>query len=212
MKNSSIEKRNFVKDDYNAIARLYANEDKNIKLYSPYIDIFINNLHGKNILDVGCASGEFTNYLKTKDLNVLGIDFSKEMLEIAKKRFKDIDFLCSDVCTYNSDVKFDGIFSKDVLFHLPDEDLENVIKKFYDILNINGKMLIILDIPKTAGEEIYNEPLDNNFKIYYNYLTVEKIKNILLNNNFNIDKIELLQPSQGLYIYAQGIMFIYASK
>lgn len=46
MRFSNIEKRNFVKDDYNAISELYANEDRNIKLYSPYIDKFIKTLSG----------------------------------------------------------------------------------------------------------------------------------------------------------------------
>lgn len=212
MKLLNIEKRNFVKDDYNAIANLYANEDRNINLYSPFIDEFIKNLHGNSVLDAGCGAGEFTNYLKTNNLNVIGVDFSEKLISIAKSRFESINFICSDICDYYTKQKLDGIFSKDTLFHLPDEDLERVIQKFYDILSSNGKLLIILDIPKTAGEEIYDEPLDTNYKLYYNYLTEEKIKNILLNNKFKIDKVEYPKDEKELYVYAQGIMAIYASK
>ncbi len=213
MKLTNNEKRKYVRDDYDAIAEIYANEDRNIELYKTYIDKFIKSLKGEGyVLDVGCAAGQFSNYLQTNGLNVVGIDFSKNLLNIAKKKFKNINFIHADICDWRTEQKFDGIFTKDTLFHLPDENLESVIEKFYNILNDDGKMLIILDIPKTAGEEIYDEPLDTRYKLYYNYLTMEKIKNILLNHNFKVNKIEYINDKDNLYVYASGIMVLYVSK
>lgn len=37
------------------------------------------------ILDLGCGSGYITNYLCELNLNAIGIDFSGEMIKIAKK-------------------------------------------------------------------------------------------------------------------------------
>lgn len=211
------EKRKFVKDDYDAIAKLYASDKRNMDLYSAYIDDFIKSLSKENksssldVLDVGCASGEFTNYLKSCDLNVVGLDFSKELLSIARERYKDIDFIECDITKFKTTQKFDGIFSKDTLFHLPDEDLIRTLNIFHDILKNDGKMLLILDIPQKEGEEIYDEPLDNNFKLYYNYLSVDKIKTLLIQSGFTIEKIEFINNSDDLYVYAKGIIVLYCS-
>ena len=43
---------------------------------------FVTGKKGK-ILDLGCGAGR--NFVKSKDLEFYGIDFSKKMLELAKK-------------------------------------------------------------------------------------------------------------------------------
>ncbi len=208
---TSKEKRDFVRDDYNAIAQIYTSEDKKIKLYSKYIDEFTCSLTGKNVLDIGSSSGDFSNYLASSGLNVTGLDFSEKSLDIAKSRYKNVNFICSDITDFIPKEKFDGIFSKDTLFHLPDEDLTRLLLNLHKMLTSDGKILIILDIPKEGGEKIYDEPLDTRFKLYYNYLTEEKITGLLTNSGFKIDKVEYIND-KNLYVYAKGIMAIYASK
>ncbi len=209
---TSKQKREFVKDDYNAIANLYANEDRNLKLYAPYLNKFIESLNGNKVLDVGCGAGEFSNFLASSKLEVTGVDFSVNLINIAKSRYKNVKFELSDICDFDATNKFDGIFSKDTLFHLPDSDLTQVLNKLYNLLDKNGKLCLILDIPKQDGEAIYKEPLDNNYTLYYNYLTTDKIKNLLIKANFKINKVEFISNADDLYVYADGIMVIYANK
>lgn len=204
------QKRKMVKDDYDAIANLYAAEDRNLKFYSTYIDKFLNGLKGKLVLDACCGAGDFSNYIASKGNNVIAVDFSKELIDIARLKFNNVNFVIDDICDFKSKQNFDGIFSKDSLFHLPDKDLEKVLNNFYDILNENGKLLLILDIPNEAGEKIYTEPLNENFSLYYNYLSIDKIKSALTKSKFKIDEINVVNDS--VYVYAQGVMFVYASK
>ncbi len=206
------QKKKLVMDDYDAIAEIYSKDERNIEFYSPFVDKFLASLDGKRggVLDACCGSGEFSSYIASKNKNVIGVDFSKKLIEIAKIKHKDVEFVEEDICSFKSKSGFDGIFSKDSLFHLPDEDLQVAIQNLYSLLNEKGKMLLILDIPKEAGEKIYVEPLDERFSLYYNYLTVEKVKELLLSNNFKIDEINIHNDSD--YQYAQGIMFVYASK
>lgn len=210
MKLTDKQKKKLVKDDYNAIADVYAAEDRNIKFYSAFIDKFIYQLDGDLVLDACCGGGEFSNYIAEKDKDVTGIDFSEKLIEIAKSKFSKPNFISSDICDWKPDKSFDGIFSKDALFHLPDRDLKMILDKFYTILKPDGKMLLILDIPKEAGEKIYVEPLDERFSLYYNYLTVDKVKNLLAESNFKINDILIVNESD--YEYAQGVMFVYAIK
>ena len=48
------------------------------------------------IIDLGSGSGYITSFLKEKDLNAIGIDFSKEMTNIAQKRYPSIKFINDD--------------------------------------------------------------------------------------------------------------------
>ena len=40
-----------------------------------------------SLIDLGCGTGKYSNLLTKLKLNVVGVDRSKEMLKIAKKKF-----------------------------------------------------------------------------------------------------------------------------
>ena len=48
------------------------------------------------IIDIGCGKGALTHRLKKKNNKVIGIDISKTALSMARERYPDIDFICSD--------------------------------------------------------------------------------------------------------------------
>ena len=211
MKYSNAQKRKIVKDDYDAIAKVFANSYGEINLYKPYIDEFIKSLNGKNILDVGCGAGQFTNYFCELGFNAKGIDFSDGLLSIARKKYPNIELINSDICKYKTNELYDGIFVKDMLFHLPDEDIEKTLNTFKKILKPNGKICIIMDAPKEAGEQIFVEELDERYKIYYNYLTPEKLKSLLEQAKITINDIKYLKDNDNASSYAMGLMVFQAS-
>ena len=212
MKNSSTEKRKIVKDDYDAIAEVFANCYCEIDLYKPYIDEFVKSLNGKNILDVGCGAGQFTNYFCELGFNAKGIDFSSGLLSIARKNYPNVEFVNADICEYKTTDLYDGIFVKDMLFHLPDEDIEKTLKAFKKMLKPNGKICIIMDMPKEAGEQIFVEELDKRYKIYYNYLTPEKLKYFLEQANITINDIKYVKDNDNASNYATGLMVFQATN
>ena len=212
MNYSNKQKRQLVKEDYNAIAEIYVKNCSEVEFYRPYIDDFIKNLKGKKVLDAGCGHGIFSNYFQQKGLDVIGVDFSKNLLEVARKNYPHIKFIESDLCDFTTNEKFDGIFIKNVLFHIPDKDLQTIFKKFYDILNKNGKVCILMEIPKEAGEQILAEEFDENLKVYYNYMLPEKVEKLLIDTGFSIDKLDTITQNQNATIYAFGLMIVQASK
>ena len=60
------------------------------------------------MLDVACGTGNHTQYLK-KSYNITGIDIDSDMLKIARKKFKDITFICDDMRTFRMNKQFDVI-------------------------------------------------------------------------------------------------------
>ena len=212
MNYTSEEKRKIVKDDYNAIADTYAKCYSEIEYCKAYIDEFIASLAGKKVLDIGCGAGQITDYLTQRGIGAIGIDFSEELLKIAKQNFPNSKFILADICDYEQKEQVDGIITKDVLFHLSDENLIQVLQKFRRMLKPNGNLCIIMDMPKEAGEQIFVEELDDKYQIYYNYLTPEKLKDLLEKTGFNIENIQLVKDNDNASSYATGLMIFQASN
>ena len=212
MNYTSEEKRKIVKDDYNAIADTYAKCYSEIEYCKAYIDEFIASLAGKKVLDIGCGAGQITGYLTQRGIGAIGIDFSEELLKIAKHNFPNSKFILADICDYEQKEQVDGIITKDVLFHLSDENLIQVLQKFRRMLKPNGNLCIIMDMPKEAGEQIFVEELDDKYQIYYNYLSPEKLKDLLEKTGFNIENIQLVKDNDNASSYATGLMIFQASN
>ena len=212
MNYTNKEKRKIVQHDYNAIADIYAKHYSNIDYCKTYIDEFVASLSGKDVLDVGCGAGQITDYLTQKGLNVIGLDFSQELLKIAKQNSPNSKFILADICDYEQETKVDGIITKDTLFHLPDEDLIHVLQKFKRLLKTNGNICIILDTPKKIGENIFVEELNGKQRVYYNYLSDEKLKIMLEKTGFNVKKIQLTNKNNNASSYATGLMIFYVDN
>ena len=83
----------------------------------PAIDL-VRRVEGRNVssaLDVGCGPGNSSAVIKNvfPNADVLGIDFSADMIERAKKDYVDITFeqWDVDVFTEENSQKFDLVFS-----------------------------------------------------------------------------------------------------
>jgi len=212
MNYTNKQKRQLVKDDYDAIADIYVKNCSQIKFYKGYVDDFIKSLNGKKVLDAGCGHGIFTNYFHEKGFDVEGIDFSENLLKVANQNYPYLKFTNIDLCDFKVDIKYDGIFVENVLFHIPDEDLKVIFNNFNKILSTNGKLCILMEIPKESGEKILEEEFDKNLKVYYNYMVPEKVKEFLIETGFKVDELKLVKENQNATIYAFGLMAILATK
>jgi ubiquinone/menaquinone biosynthesis C-methylase UbiE len=76
----------------------------------------IADLEGATILDVGCGTGDFYQYLRKrlKKFTYLGVDIVTEMINSARCRFPESDFRVLDV-SQGIDQKFDYVFSSGLL-------------------------------------------------------------------------------------------------
>lgn len=144
------------------------------------------------IIDLGSGSGYITNYLCEKNLNAIGIDFSEEMIKIAKNKYPNIKFLCGDFSNiedYFKEASVDGLIAIYSLYFVPKEQFNNVLKSFAKVLKAGGKFLFVTQIGK--GEDFVITPLmkENNIdgKIYVNYYMKDEIEDILEKNNFIIE-------------------------
>jgi trans-aconitate methyltransferase len=112
---------------------------------------------GETILDLGCGTGDLTAEILQTGVRVIGVDNSAEMIQAAKTKFPEIEFLQADARTMNFDTAFDAIFSNAVLHWIKEKDL--VIRQMYSSLKENGR--IVLEF----GGKGNIEPMENAMRM-----------------------------------------------
>jgi ubiquinone/menaquinone biosynthesis C-methylase UbiE len=171
---------------YDKIAKPYAEEFSNPSEYlNEFLDLLPKNA---KILDVGCGVGVDSGFVKSKGFEVIGLDLSKEMINIARQKFPQLDFRQQDIRELDfPSNSFDGIIASCSLIHIPKNDVPALVEKFFQILNKNGSIYIALQGGKS--EEIFiDEPFKPDEKLFLNIISFEEIKNLLVKNGFSIMK------------------------
>ncbi len=107
-----------------------------------------NNIpDGSRVLDVGCSSGNFGEFLtKNKKCEVIGIDLDKKDVVQAKRVLKAAYVMNVEEDDFSKLGKFDRIIFADVLEHL--QDPVTSLKKIKKSLKPNGQ--ILFSIPNMA--------------------------------------------------------------
>ena len=107
--------------------------------------LFILNLaKGKALLDIGCGTGAFDELL-TRKFNINGIDNSKGMLDIAKKKVPKAIFYKKDIKKFKLNEKFDVIVSFGSVFNYFNySEIERIFANVRKYLKKNG--LFVFDI------------------------------------------------------------------
>ncbi|HEY4705872.1 MAG TPA: class I SAM-dependent methyltransferase [Thermodesulfobacteriota bacterium] len=96
-----------------------------------------SHLAGKRVLDVGCANGQFIEYLKRRGVEgAQGIDVSAEMVEIARKNGHS----CQVRELFDMKGEYDCLFFWDVIEHMTDP--REAIGKAGGLLKDGGELVI----------------------------------------------------------------------
>ena len=97
---------------------------------------------GSSILEIGCGNGNLIGSLKPS--YGLGIDISSKMIEEAKYKYKDIDFIEADIEQKNLfteiNRKFEYIIISDTIGYLI--DIETTLEKLHKLCNIDTRIII----------------------------------------------------------------------
>ena len=182
--NTSKQKRDTVKKNYDLIAQQYSAEfGKYIEDLDVYEEFEKNLNENAKILDLGAGSGRTYSYFNERGYEYIGLDFSQKMRDYAYKLHGEFPYIVDDMINikkYFANNSLDAVFAVYSLFHLPMEDLKQLLSDIYDVLKNNGIFLFTYQIGK--GEEMVDEPyLNENGKkvLYMSYQTNDEIKNLL---------------------------------
>lgn len=196
---------------HNAIAKQYYELYKDDKSDLAYFDEFLSTCE-KRVLDLGCGMGHYSKYMKSKGFDVVGVDFSKQMIKIAKKTCPKTKFHVADICDLKvlKKEKFDGVVLAYVIQHLSKAEVEHVIKNLDKNLNPSAKMLLFVrEGDKVLTEE---EPIDASFQYIINEYTKKEITELLGNHGWNVTYVQQKPKINDPYSLAPDTMVVIAER
>lgn len=118
---------------------------------------FINsfNFENKNILDIGCGTGDFLEACKNKEWNITGVEPNEGAREIAIKKSKNNIYTNIEEVLENTLNKFDIITMWHVLEHVP--NLQEYISWLKTLLKPNGVIIIAVPNYKSYDAKYYGK-------------------------------------------------------
>ena len=206
-----MDNKKITKDAHNAIAEKYYELYKDDTTDLKYFDMFLSQCKGK-ILDLGCGMGHYSNYMYNKEFNVVGIDMSENMINIAKRNNSNINFIVSDICDLSvlDNQKFGGIVLAYVLQHLSKEEVKNLFKSINGLVDNNSNLLMFLREGSGIIEEI--EPIDTKYKYIINEYSKEEITELLIKNGWCVSFVETKEYIEDPNSLAPTTLVVLASK
>jgi ubiquinone/menaquinone biosynthesis C-methylase UbiE len=115
-----------------------------IKRKADLIAMFTDMHNDKKVLEIGCGTGLFTQYLAETKAHITAIDVSPEMMQMAINRnLKDVKYFLMDGCniSYPKDY-FDIVVATYVLQWV---DYKKMMQEINRVLKLDGKVAFILD-------------------------------------------------------------------
>lgn len=181
----------------------------------PYMQGKLPPLQSKNVLDLGCASGYYTEYALEHGAYVTAVDASLKMIDRLASEINSpkLTLHCADIAKpmqfLNSDY-FDCIIASLVIDYIKDWD--SLLSELYRVMKKGGQSIIsthhpFADYLHLKPESYYDFKLvedewggqsDTPFKTYYYIRPLDEVLRPILQSEFHINVIEEMRPNEGL--------------
>ncbi len=133
--------KNQTRDAYDAAAKEFS--DSRAKFWEELSYLGEHAVPGSRILDVGCGNGRLLSILPG-NVEYIGVDFSKELLSIARARHPGGTFIHGNATDLPfSDREFDTVFSFATLHHIPSRELRRkAVAEMARVLRPGGTLIV----------------------------------------------------------------------
>jgi ubiquinone/menaquinone biosynthesis C-methylase UbiE len=121
---------------------------------------YLSSCAGEVVLDVGTGIGRWASLLAEKTSHVVGIDISREMLKIAKRRVNrpNVDFLVASA--YAIPLRSDSVdlsLSCTCIQHIVDESKQQ--ESLHEITRVTKKRILLLELMSRSNPtELFHYP------------------------------------------------------
>lgn len=121
-------------------------KDKNQKNREEMYEFIGSNLLNKKVLDLGCGDGIDSEYYRSLGADVIGIDSSEKLLEIAKNNYPEVKYIncLGENLPFEND-SFDNVYSKYALMTSP--DMNPIFDEVYRVLKSGGEFVYLVTHP-----------------------------------------------------------------
>ncbi|MBU90764.1 hypothetical protein CMO94_04430 [Candidatus Woesearchaeota archaeon] len=138
-----MKKEKFHYEDQRYVDKITTGQEKGLKKYLVnYVDFVRKYVKpGARYLDLGCGAGLSSNML-SKYYDVTGSDYSKPVLDYARKHFKKIEFKREDARNLSfKDNSFDAVCACGFIEHI--NDVDRVLNEMLRVTKKNGFVILV---------------------------------------------------------------------
>ncbi|MGF7059017.1 MerR family transcriptional regulator [Brassicibacter mesophilus] len=124
--------------------KIYKNYEEILEtVYKKSVENINKDANNIKVLDIGVGTGNLSGKYLSKGYNIIGIDQSREMLNVAKQKFPNLKVRLGEFLKIPFDNKeFNIIVSTYAFHHLNDAEKSLAIKEMIRVLKDNGKIVI----------------------------------------------------------------------
>ncbi len=135
-----MDKKESIKNHFDSIAGEYDYWKRKNSYYYSLIKSFYRKYipPESSVIEFGCATGEILASCKPK--RGVGIDISKNILQIAKNKYPQYEFRIADAEDFSHSEQFDYVIMSDLIDHL--SNIPKAIENAQRVLNSKGRLII----------------------------------------------------------------------
>lgn len=121
-------------------ADMYSKDFRFVHKYGEDVIELLQSPKGSNVVDLGCGNGNLTIKLAQKGYNVVGIDDSQSMLDIAMEKYPDIKFIKGNALDFKIE-PCDAVFSNAVLHWIDSDNQKKLLNNISSNIKVGGEFV-----------------------------------------------------------------------
>ena len=141
------------------------------------------------VLDIGCGYGRTEEWMWRYVREVYGVDISRYVIGVCKKRFKDIDNVYfyynegDNLALFDSG-KFDVVYSFNVFQHIPRRFADSYLKEINRVLKNDG--VCLFNVLSGMNYDVDDGPYGAEWMIGYSH---EDMKNKIIKSGLKVTRV-----------------------
>ena len=128
------------------------------------------------ICDMGCGPGHVARYLHEQGAQVLGVDLSPRMIELARQLNGGLEFRVGNMAELAvADESWGGIAAFYSIIHLSPTQIPGVLREFWRVLRPGGEVLLAFHVGDEVRhfDALWEQPVSLDF-IFYERAWIEE--------------------------------------
>ena len=185
-------------ESYDRVAERYAEQFFNELDRKPFdrglLDRYADTVrgHGK-VCDLGCGPGHVARYLQARGVEVLGVDISPRVLEVARQLDPGIRFDQGDMRALDlPDSSLGGVVAFYSIIHLARSVVPQALDEMMRVLRPGG--VILISVHGGEGELHADEFLGQTVSIDASLFQPDEVKTLLEGAGFRVEDVFSREP------------------
>lgn len=205
-----------IRESYDSAAEAYAEHLADELAQKPLdrhlLNRFAEEVHGQGLVaDLGCGPGHVAGYLRQQGTEVVGIDLSERMIQVARRLSPGIDFRVGDMTRLDLP---DGTLAGAVAFysivHFAPSELAAVLLEIRRVLAVGGSALLSFHIGDEVVhvDDLFGASVDLDFRFHDPKTVMDALRDAKLQVREHVEREPYEgaeYPSRRCYLLARAV-------